>query len=150
MLSPEHFTELFHGHFPQLYFLPVHSAAVTRGSQGHRQRKHRLFPLLLRLIQIMFHSLLVWKYQLSPCKSKPRNYSWTLLRRDQTKHLKDGRITPPQDEIAPNKYSLVHCQQSSLMQHSEEFSNGAHFGLAAAEAALRRTVQPVSSSLSVV
>lgn len=74
-LSSEHFIELFHGHVPQLSFLPVCSAAVTSSTQGHGQHEHMLFLLLLRLIWIMFHSLLLWKYQRSSCKSKPKNYS---------------------------------------------------------------------------
>lgn len=74
-LSPEHFIEWFHGHVPQLSFLPVCSAAITRSTQGHEQHEHMLFLLLLRLIWIMFRSLLLWKYQWSSCKSKPKNYS---------------------------------------------------------------------------
>lgn len=52
--------------------------------------------------------------------------------------------------MAPKEFSLIYCQQSSLMQYSEEFNYTVHSGLAAAEAALRRSVQLVSSSLSIV
>lgn len=69
MLRPEHFAELFQGHVPQLSVLPVLSAVTTRSAQGHGQYRGMLFPLLPRLIWIMFHSLLLWKYQKLSFKS---------------------------------------------------------------------------------
>lgn len=95
VLRLECFKEFFQGHVPQLSFHPVLSAVTTRNAQGHGQYKHMLFPLLPRLIRITLHSLLLWRYQRPSFRSKLKNYTCTLTRREKTKHFKDGRKTPP-------------------------------------------------------
>lgn len=71
--------------------------ALSCNHQEHTQaHKHMLLLLLLRLTWMMFHSLLLWKYLRSSSKSKPKNYSYILIRENQAQHLKDGRITPQQ------------------------------------------------------
>lgn len=82
VLGPEHFEELFQGYVPQLSVYPVLSAVTTRSAQGHAPYRDMLFPLLPRLIWITFHSLLLWKYQKLSFKSKPNDYTYTLMRRE--------------------------------------------------------------------